>query len=104
MKQFVNKPTEITSQRKDGIVEEINFAELALKTLDLIPREGWTSKEMRLRFKIEDKLKAGMSKKIIELEDADVEKLYELAQIPWQFKHRDILDYQDHLEELIKQD
>lgn len=102
MKQFVNKPTEITMQDGEAVVK-MNFADLALRTLEIPPQGGWTNKEMRTRFKLEDKLKGHEVDKVIDLEDADVEKLHQLANIPWQFKHRDVLAYMDHLDSLVKE-
>jgi Cu/Ag efflux protein CusF len=102
MKQFVNKATEITSVDEQGNKITLDYAELAKLTLNITPKEGWSMKTMRSRFKIEDKFKDAEIDAVIELDDADVEKLKEVADIPWQFKHRDILGYIDHLEELLK--
>lgn len=102
MKKFVNKLTDITTTDVSGVIKQMSFAEIAILTLDIIPHGGWTRKEMSTRFRIEDKLKNHGKDDIVELDDADVEKLKELANLPWQFKHRDILAYQDHLEELLK--
>lgn len=99
MKKFVNKPTEITMQVEAEVVK-MNFADLAIKTLDIPPQGGWTQSEMRTRFRLEDKLKDKKADEIIELDDSDVDKLKQLADIPWQFKHRDVLDYISHLDEL----
>lgn len=102
MKKFINKTTEITAKGEDGQVISLTFADLAIKTLNVMPRGGMVPSEMRIRFKLEDKLVDQEVGVTIELDDSDVEKLKTLSDIPWIFKHRDVLAYQEHLEELLK--
>ena len=103
MKKFVNKQTEITSQDEKGQILKMSFTDLALRTLDIVPQGGWTKDEMRMRFKLEDKLKGHGIDATVQLEDAEMAKLKALSDIPWKIKHRDVIDYMDTLEEAMKE-
>jgi hypothetical protein len=102
MKTFINRLTEITRPNENGEVKKLSYADLANVTINITPTEGWSKDEMRRRFKLEDKLTGHEVGDEIALEDADVEKLNQLANIPWAFAHRDLLKYITHIEELLK--
>ncbi|RLC68826.1 MAG: hypothetical protein DRH97_01920 [Chloroflexi bacterium] len=100
MKTFENRQTEI---HYEGEQEKLKFSHLAGQLLTITPAGGkWHPNEMRLRFKIQDKLVAGVNDETIELEDAELDKLHELSQDGFNFAHKDILAFADHLEELKK--
>lgn len=82
----------------------MTYAHLAKLTLNIPPREGWTRKEMKLRYKIEDKLDLLEIGEETELEDAEFEKIRDLANQPWQFKDREIIKYMDDLDEWFKEE
>jgi hypothetical protein len=74
MKAFENKQTSITI----GIAgtqdtKDMTYAELAKLTLDIPPANGW------------DK-------------NAEMEKILEMSNQPWQFKHKDLLMYMEDIE------
>jgi hypothetical protein len=99
MKKFENKQTTITI----GIAgtqdtKEMTYADLAKMTLDIPPANGWDKSEMKIRIKTENKLDNLKVDDVIELEDAEMEKVLELSNQPWQFKHKDLLAYMDDLE------
>lgn len=102
MKTFINKQTEIKQSNEEGEVVKISFSDLAKMTLNITPKEGWVMKEMKSRFKLEDKFNGHEIDAVIELEDAEAEMLNSLAQIPWAFKHKDIIAYVEHIEDLMK--
>ena len=103
MKKFKNKVTEITRQKKDGFgIENIGFADLAKISLDTPPQGGWTTSEMRSRLNVEAKLTPMSLEDEIDLEDAEFGKLVECLNVGWQFKHKDIIVYEDYILELKK--
>jgi len=105
MKTIINKSTKITEQiSSDPTIElrTLNYADLALLTLNIPPERGWTTAEMRIRLKVEDKLEDVEVEAEVNLEDAEFAKLLECSNLKWSFKHKDILAYCDHLEEVSK--
>lgn len=102
MKNFKNQQTELTDI-KDGKEVSLTFVDLAKITLNVPPKEGWLLDEMKMRFKLEDKLVNTEVGETLQLDDADVEKLLQCAKIPWRAKHRDIIRYVEYLEELVKE-
>jgi hypothetical protein len=96
MKKFENKATEITEGTK-----ELGFKELALVGLNAVPKEGWTTDTMRKRFKAIDKIeKLSKVGDKIELEDAEFDVLLEASKINWGMMHKDIVRFDDYLQEL----
>lgn len=102
MKNFVNKETEITKE-VDGVKSAMGYADLALVGLNSMPKEGWTTDEMRKRFRVIDKMetvvKAGIGKSI-DLEDADFDTLVATSKINWAMMHKDLIKFDDYLQEL----
>jgi hypothetical protein len=99
MKAFENKQTSITI----GIAgtqdtKDMTYAELAKLTLDIPPANGWDKNEMKIRIKTESKLENLKVGAKIELEDAEMEKILEMSNQPWQFKHKDLLMYMEDIE------
>lgn len=104
MKTIINKKTEITEQIKQDSPEtkKLGYADLAIITLNIAPERGWTVEEMRIRLTTEEKLKDHKLNAKIKLEDAEFNKVVECSKLNWNFKHKDILDYCDHLAEVGK--
>lgn len=102
MKEFKNQQTELTDI-KEGKEIKLTFIDLAKYTLDITPQGGWMLDEMKKRLKLEAKLVNVEVDQVLQLDDADVEKLLECARIPWRAKHKDIIRYVDYLEELNKE-
>jgi len=99
MKIFKNQQTSITMEINSNEKKEMTYVDLANLTLNIPPQNGaWDMSEMRIRFKIEDKIEMLNVGDEIELEDAEHDKLFDLSNQPWQFKHRDLLKYLDDLE------
>ena len=110
MKTFKNQPTTITMAT--GATSEpakMTYANLATFVLSIPPvknQDGsvsWPRAEQKIRFKIEDKLEGLKEGEEIQLEDAEFDKIFELSQQDWQFKHRDLLKYLDDLDEWNKE-
>lgn len=104
MKTFENKKTTITES--NGTETRIlGFADLALVGLNAAPKEGWTTDEMRKRFKVIDKLedviKAGLGN-TVDLEDAEFEILFNTSKVNWAMMHRDLIKFDDYVQELSK--
>ena len=105
MKTVINKSTKITEQISlDPTVKvrTLSYADLASITLNIPPERGWTTDEMRIRLKTEDKFKDLELEDKVDLEDAEFAKLLECSKLNWSFKHKDILAYCDYLEEVNK--
>jgi len=106
MKTFINKSTEITMAlppKVEGGEPETSvmlFADLAKMSLNTAPQGGWTTDEMRTRINITDKLEDLKVDVKVKLEDAEFEKILECSKIKWNFMHKDIVAYEDHLLEL----
>jgi len=99
MKKFENKQTSITT----GIAgtqetKEMTYAELAKMTLDIPPANGWDKNEMKIRIKTESKIENLKVGETAELEDAEMQKILDMSNQPWQFKHKDLLAYMEDLE------
>lgn len=106
MKSFVNKVTEIVSEiKEDGTKVMMGYAGLALIGLNGQPKEGWDFSIMRKRLKTIDKMER-LAKlefgKTIDLEDAEFDTVVECSNIKWAMFHRDIITYDDYLQELKK--
>jgi hypothetical protein len=102
MKTFINKKTQMSENIGDS-VRQLGFFDLVRVGLNSPPQEGWTPGEMRVRFKLEDKIADTELDKTIELEDADFEKVYTICKsIKWAKMHRDIVAFDDYLDELNK--
>lgn len=105
MKNFYNTVTTITTTISGtNESKKMTYADLALLTLNIPPRNGWTKEEMKIRFKIEDKLEKLKPGESAQLEDAEFEKVFECSNQPWQFKHRDLLKYMNDLEKEYKKE
>jgi hypothetical protein len=103
MKNFINKKTEITKATQEG--EEIKttnlgFADLALVGLQSPPKEGWSVKDMRLIFKVIDKLETLELDQSVELADEEFDQLVKSSNVQWTAMHKDIVAFDDYLEEL----
>jgi len=96
MKVFENKETEITEQRGEEI-KKIGFKDLALVGLNAAPKEGWTTDEMRKRFKAIDKIENLKIGDKVELEDSEFEVLLESSKVNWAIMHKDIIRFDDYL-------
>lgn len=102
MKQFKNKPIEMFDGNSDS-KEQLGFIDLAIKGLNNIPQEGLTPSEMRDRLKIIDKIDSVKIDEEVELEDAEFRKIYDTYKgIKWLMMHKDIVAFDDYLEELNK--
>jgi len=105
MKTFKNQQTEITVPIA-GTKEKttMTYANLTQLVLNIPPQGGWTKDEMKIRIKIEDKLEKVKEGETIELEDAEMQKVIECSEQPWQFKHKDLVKYLDDIEEWFKKE
>jgi ABC-type molybdate transport system ATPase subunit len=104
MKTFENQQTSITAPvQGTNEVKEMTYANLAQLILNVPPQGGWTKDEMRIRIKIEDKLEKLKAGEKIELEDAEMQKIVDCSDQPWQFKHKDLLRYLDNLADWNKE-
>ena len=123
MKRIENRKTEITESRNvteenpTGDIVNLGFLDLLLTGLNSPPKEGFTTSEMKERFnpifsgghgyierfnvisKIED-VKVGDT---VELEDAEFLVAYNCRIKNWRMMHRDIVAFDEHLEEVKKQ-
>lgn len=97
MKTITNKSTEITIADESGKTNFMTYADLIKICLNNPPKNGWTTDEMRKRIKIEDKLEDLKAEDDISLEDAEFDKVVECSKVPWQFKHKDIIAFEDTL-------
>ncbi len=97
MRTIVNKSTEITMADESGEAIFMTYADLIKICLNNPPKNGWTTDEMRKRIKIEDKLEDLKAEGDISLEDAEFDKVVECSKVPWQFKHKDIIAFEDSL-------
>ena len=97
MKTITNKSTEITMANQSGETTFMTYADLIKICLNNPPKNGWTTDEMRKRIKIEDKLEDLKAEDDISLEDAEFDKVLECSKVPWQFKHKDIIAFEDTL-------
>ena len=106
MKTFINKDTEIAFEMpseiegEELIVKTMGFADLAKISLNSPPEGGWTTDEMRIRIKITSKFENAEKNSKIDLEDAEFDKVLQCSNIKWNFMHKDIVAYDDHLLEL----
>ncbi len=103
MKTFINKKTEITKATQEG--EEIKttnlgFADLALVGLQAPPKEGWSVKDMRLIFKVIDKLEGLELNQSVELADEEFVQLVKSSNVQWTAMHKDIIAFDDYLNDL----
>lgn len=103
MKVFTNKKTEITKATQEG--EEIKttnlgFTDLALVGLQAPPKEGWSVKDMRMIFKVIDKLEGLEFDQSVELTDEEFNQLVKSSNVQWTTMHKDIVAFDDYLEEL----
>ena len=110
MKTFKNQQTQITiAVQGTTELKSMTYADLATFVLAIPPvknQDGsvsWPRAEQKIRFKIEDKLETLEVDAELKLEDAEFDKIFELSQQPWQFKHRDLLKYLDDLDEWNKE-
>ena len=99
MVKFENKSTEITmamdAEGKD--LRILDYADLVVMLLNNPPKQGWTTSEMRLRIKIEDKLENTETDSTVEFEEKEVQKIIECLNMPWSFKHKAIIEFEDYL-------
>lgn len=103
MKEFINKKTEILKRDESGqTTGNIYFAELAAITLNVAPKEGWTTDEMRKRLPLQSKLSELKPDENIVLENAEVDLLAACLKINWQMLHIGIIQYEDYILELQK--
>ena len=99
MKTFINKKTEITFEGKPS-----GFANLAMIALNTPPQGGWTTDEMRKRIKVLTKLDKQELEAKIELEDAEFDTIHDCTKVlKWQFMHKDIVAFEDYLDEIKKE-
>lgn len=102
MKTFVNKSTEMSEGQGD-VKRQLGFLDLVRIGLNNPPQGGWTPGEMRTRFKLEDKIADIKLEESVDLEDAEFENIYTICKgIKWSAMHRDIVAFDDYLEELKK--
>jgi hypothetical protein len=80
---------------ESGETTFMTYADLIKICLNNPPKNGWTTDEMRKRIKIEDKLEDLKAEDDISLEDAEFDKVVECSKVPWQFKHKDIIAFED---------
>lgn len=105
MKTFKNQQTSITiGIANTNETKEMTYADLAKLTLDIPPAKGWDKNEMKIRIKIEDKLESLEVGKTVELEDAEMQKIIDCSDQPWQFKHKDLVKYLDDIEDWFKKE
>ncbi len=97
MKTIINKKTKIVIADESGEQVPMLYTDLIGICLNNPPQGGWKTDEMRKRIKIEDKLEGVKEDGEIKLEDAEWEKVVECSKIPWQFKHKDIIAFEDAL-------
>jgi len=110
MKKLINKETELTETTKEAgeepVVRNLGFVDLILIALNVTPQGGWDTSIMRKHLRVEAKLEGIELGAEFELEDADFELVRELCKpgkIKWKMKSKDVLDLEDHLEEVAKQ-
>ena len=109
MKTFINKNTEITIsvpaevEGGEPTKDTMSFGDLAKMSLNAPPAGGWTTDEMRSRLTITAKFEKIEKEAAVELENAEFEKVLECSKIKWNFMHKDIVAYEDHLLELKAQ-
>jgi len=114
MKTFKNQQTTITmtvvGEKGKKSLTTMTYVDLAMLVLNIPPsispkgETRWPRAEQKLRFKIEDKIENLKVEQEIQLEDAEFNKIFELSQQDWTFKHRDLLKYLDHLDEWNKEE
>ena len=97
MKTIINKKTKIVMANESGEQVPMLYTDLIAICLNNPPQGGWKTDEMRKRIKIEDKLEGVKEDGEIKLEDAEWEKVVECSKMPWQFKHKDIIAFEDAL-------
>lgn len=103
MKEFSNKKTDILKRNEAGEdIGNIHFAELAAITLNVAPKEGWTTDEMRKRLPLQGKMSPLKPDEKIVLENAEVDLLAACLKINWQMLHIGIIQYEDYILELQK--
>ena len=99
MKTFENKETTIT-EGNGTETRILGFADLALVGLNAAPKEGWTTDEMRKRFKAIDKIENLKIGDKVELEDSEFEVLLQSSKVNWAIMHKDIVKFDDYLTSL----
>jgi hypothetical protein len=103
MKTFINKKTEITKAEQVGEkikTTNLGFADLALVGLQAPPKDGWSVKDMRMIFKVIDKLEGLDFDQSVELTDEEFDQLVKSSNVQWTAMHKDIVAFDDYLEEL----
>jgi hypothetical protein len=96
MKILVNKPTIIKAKFEDK-VDTMTYSDLIKILMNVPPKNGWTTSEMRSRMKIEDKIEDVELNKEMQFEDAEYDKLVQCLNISWDFKHKDIIEFEDYI-------
>lgn len=111
MKTIINKKTELTEtvqkQDEDTVVTNLGYVDLIKIALNMTPQGGWDTNIMRKHLRVEAKIENVELDQEFELEDADFEVVAELCKpgkIKWKFKHKDIVAFEDYLEEVLKQE
>lgn len=88
MKVFENKKVKVKGQ------QQTTYAELLQVVLDVPPKEGFTTTEMRSRIKIQKALIKNAAE--IQLEDADHEKLANLVKdMKWGVNAQELVDMEE---------
>jgi hypothetical protein len=103
MKTFINTKTEITKGDEQGNTTNLGYADLGAIALNTAPQGGWTPADMRKRLKVIAKLEDQEFDAKIELEDAEFDTLYQNKDVRWKFMHKDVVAFDDYLEELKKE-
>jgi len=109
MKRIENRKTEITESRNvteenpTGDIVNLGFLDLLLTGLNSPPKEGFTTSEMKERFNVISKIEDVKIGDTVELEDAEFLVAYNCRIKNWRMMHRDIVAFDEHLEEVKKQ-
>lgn len=103
--KFINSKTELTKQvgvDKDNnpIIEKLGYVDLALVGLNSPPKNGWSVGDMRVRFKVIDKLEGTPLGESVELNENEIKSIKDSSDIKWTTMHKDIVSYYDYLETL----
>lgn len=101
MKKLENKETEMTQMVGD-VKTNLGYVDLLLLGLNQPPKEGWTTQQMRERFKVISKLENVKLGAKVELEDAEFKVAYDCRIQNWTMMHKDIISFDDYLENLKK--
>ncbi len=93
MKTFINKTTSIQKSKSDASQGHLDYRQLALECLEVVPQGGFKLRDLDIRLKIKRALEDTESNEF-KLEDEQAEELLKcILEMPWAMLHEDILSF-----------